>query len=65
MVSIINNIYKIDSPHHCKLNGFTLALHRSNDYDLSQFTFEKTVANKRPTLLALVSQLVSNLINQQ
>ena len=37
-----------------------LALTRSNDYDLSQFTFEKTVANTCPTLLALVSQLVSN-----
>ena len=37
-----------------------LALPRSNDYDLSQFTFEKTVANTSPTLLALVSQLVSN-----
>ena len=32
-----------------------LALHRSNDYDLSQFTFQKTVANTCPTLLALVS----------
>jgi len=37
-----------------------LALPRSNDYDVSQFTFEKTVANTFPTLLALVSQLVSN-----
>ena len=37
-----------------------LALHRSNDYDLSQFAFEKTVANTCPSLLALVSQLVSN-----
>lgn len=30
------------------------------DYDLSEFTFEKTVASSSPTLLALVSQLVSN-----
>ena len=37
-----------------------LALPGSNDYNLSQFTFEKTVANTSPTLLALVSQLVSN-----
>ena len=36
-----------------------LALPRSNDYGLSQFTFEKTVAHTAPTLLALVSQLVS------
>ena len=27
--------------------------------DLSQFTFEKTIANTSPTLLALLSQLVS------
>jgi len=39
----------------------TVALPRSNDYDLSQFTFEKIVANTCPTLLALVSQLVSNI----
>jgi len=37
-----------------------IALPRSSDYDLSQFTFEKTVANASPTLLALVSQLVYN-----
>ena len=37
-----------------------IALPRSSDYDLCQFTFEKTVANTSPNLLALVSQLVSN-----
>ena len=43
-----------------RVKAEVLALPRSNDYDLSQFTFEKTVANIYPTLLALVSQLVSN-----
>ena len=43
-----------------RVKAEVLALHRSNDYDLSQFTFEKTVANTSPTLVALVSQLVSN-----
>ena len=43
-----------------RVKAEVLALPRSNDYDLSQFTFEKTVANTSPTLLALVSQLVSN-----
>ena len=43
-----------------RLKAEALALHRSYDYDLSQFAFEKTVANTCPTLLALVSQLVSN-----
>ena len=38
-----------------RLKAEVLALPRSNDYDLSQFTFEKTVANTCPTLLALVS----------
>ena len=32
----------------------------SHPINCSQFTFEKTVANTSPTLLALVSQLVSN-----
>ena len=41
----------------CRVKAEVLALPRSNDYDLSQF--EKTVANTSPTLLALVSQLVS------
>jgi len=43
-----------------RVKAAVLALHRSNDYDFSQFTFEKTVANIYPTLLALVNQLVSN-----
>ena len=43
-----------------RVKAEALALHRSNYYDLSQFTFEMTVANICPTLLALVSQLVSN-----
>ena len=40
-----------------RVKAEVLALPRSNDYDLSYFTFEKTIY---PTLLALVSQLVSN-----
>ena len=43
-----------------RVKAEALALHRRNDYELSQFTFQKTVANTCPTLLALVSQLVSN-----
>ena len=43
-----------------RVNAEVLALPRSNDFDLNQFTFEKIVANTCPTLLALVSQLVSN-----
>ena len=34
-----------------RVKGKVLALPRSNDYDLNQFTFEKTVANTCPTLL--------------
>ena len=41
----------------CRVTAEFLVLPRSNDYDLSQFMFEKTVANTSPTLLALVSQL--------
>ena len=40
-----------------RVKAEVLALPRSNAYDLSQFMFEKTVANTSPTLLALVSQL--------
>ena len=43
-----------------RVKAEVLALPRSNDYGLSQFTFEKTGANTSPALLALVSQLVSN-----
>ena len=43
-----------------RVKAEVLAVPRSNYYDLSQFTFEKTVANIYPTLLALLSQLVSN-----
>ena len=43
-----------------RVKAEALPLPRSNDYDLSQFTFEKIATNTCPTLLALVSQLVSN-----
>ena len=43
-----------------RVKAEALSLPRSNDYDLSQFTFETIVANTCPTLLALVSKLVSN-----
>ena len=33
---------------------------RLRDYDLSEFTYERTVASCSPTLLHLISQLVSN-----
>ena len=41
-----------------RVKAEALALPRSNDYYLSQFTFEEIVANTCPTLLAFVSQLV-------
>ena len=43
-----------------RVKAEALALPRSNDFDLSQFTFETIVVNTCSTLLALVSQLVSN-----
>ena len=39
-----------------RVKAAALAQSRIYDYDLSNFTFEKTVANIYPTLLALVSQ---------